>query len=150
MRTRTAALTGAAAALVLAVGALTTAAGASAAAHRSARPGECRSLAGHSFTVGTDVGFVERYDYSRDGKQLTATVIQPGSFGLPVGTVTTVPIQVAPIGPETYLVSWVEAGGFTVSEAQNLRSGAVNLFWTFPDGAGSQTGEEHTGTVACG
>lgn len=149
MRTTTAALTAAAAALTLAVGTMTTAAGASAAGPRPVRAGECRTLAGHSFTVGTDVGFVERYDYSRDGKQLTATVVQPGSFGLPVGTVTTVPIQVAPIGPETYLVSWVEAGGFTVSEAQNLRTGAVNLFWTFPDGAGSQIGEEHTGTIAC-
>lgn len=150
MRSSTAVLTAAAAALTLAVGTLTTASGAAAAGSEPARAGDCRSLAGHTFTVGTDVGFVERYVYSRDGKQLTATVIQPGSFGLPVGTVTTVPIQVAPIGPETYLVSWVEAGGFTVSEAQNLRSGAVNMFWTFPDGAGSQTGEEHTGTIACG
>lgn len=145
--------TAVAAALTLAVGGTivgsadtATAAGPARAAAPTAA---CRTLAGHSFTVSTDVGFVERLSYNANDTAITATVIQGGPFGLPAGEVLTEQISTAQLTQDVYLVSWVESGGFTVSEAQNLRTGAVNLFWTYPNGSGGQTGEEHTGTITC-
>lgn len=146
MRTRPALL---AAAATLITAATTSAAVTTASADTARSDADCHVLAGHTFLVTTDVGFDERMSYDATATQLTATVTQPGPFPLTVGTVLTEKVSTAQVAEGVYLVSWVEPGGFTVSEAQNLHSHTVQLFWTYPDGSGNQLGESHTGTVTC-
>ncbi|MEY9847745.1 hypothetical protein [Streptacidiphilus sp. MAP5-3] len=147
MRTRPVLL---AAAATLLTAATTTAAvtTASAATTRASGAG-CHTLDGHTFQATTDVGFNEKMAYNAAGTQLTATVTSPGPFGLAVGTVLTESVSTAQVADGVYTVSWIEPGNFTVSEAQNLNSGTMHLFWTYPDSSGNQVGEQHTGTVTC-
>lgn len=123
---------------------------ASAAPHRTgAAPHFCGTLAGSTITLTTDVGLIEKFTYATDLTQLTAEVLAPGPFPLQVGTVVQQAISTAKVGPMTYMVSWVESSGLTVTEVQNLLTKTAQLFWTYPADDGSRVGEQHTGTLVC-
>lgn len=155
MRTRPVLLAAAATVLAAATttaAAVTTASAAtstaSAATTRATGAG-CHTLDGHTFQATTDVGFNEKMAYNAAGTQLTATVTSPGPFGIPVGTVLTENVSTAKVAYGIYTVSWIEPGNFTVTEAQDLNSDTMQLFWSYPDSSGNQVGEQHKGTVTC-
>ncbi len=138
----------AAAAAIAILGATTGTA--TAAVHRTgSTPAYCGTLAGSTITLTTDVGLVEQLAYSTDLTQLTAKIIAPGPFPLTVGTVVTQPISTAKVGLRSFMVSWVESSGLTVSAVQNLDTKTADLFWTYDPGDGSRVGEQHTGTLVC-
>ncbi|MBF9068429.1 MoaF-related domain-containing protein [Streptacidiphilus fuscans] len=147
MRTRPVLL--AAAATVLAAATTTAAVTTASAATTRVTDTGCHTLDGHTFQATTDVGFNEKMAYNAAGTQLTATVTSGGPFGIPVGTVLTENVSTAKVADGIYTVSWIEPGNFTVTEAQDLNSGTMQLFWSYPDSSGNQVGEQHKGTVTC-